>query len=195
MIINNMKKIKIGLVLLSLLSINTYALEFKPGGHPQIFEMVGDYDEYSIVDIKEFLYKHPEPVLIFPYSKGGAAQNVLEIQNVIKDHGNVGFYVDDKGFCYSMCAWTALAANRLAGEFNFHGVRAGEIKQGKYVAKPYQQTSTYENGIYQTNKELQLRAMDKGIPARTAESMAFTNTGFVRLTFTGNPLGLIDERI
>jgi hypothetical protein len=112
---------RLALVLL-LVCLPVHALEFKKIGNNK-YEMIGFFDEYSYIDIRDFLNKRKDQqITIIPFSHGGYANDVFDIMREIRKHGNITFFVDPKAesYCHSMCAFSSVAANKRYGKFGFH---------------------------------------------------------------------------
>lgn len=144
------------LIILSLFfCLPAYALDFKKIADDQ-YEMIGYFDEYSYINIREFLKsKKNKSITIIPFSHGGYANHVFDIMREIRNHGQVTFVVDSSkhSYCHSMCAFSASAAKARYGKFGFHPL-APTSTIDKLVVKDINNTLQEYLIYYGMNKNL-----------------------------------------
>lgn len=86
------------------------------------YVMEGEFTDASVEVIREFLaVRKGELVNIVASSQGGYANDILEIFDLVQDHGNVWFN-SQPGNCLSSCAFMAAAGRHATGVYFFHSI-------------------------------------------------------------------------
>ena len=113
---------------------------------PGKYELKGRFDQSSYPKIKQLINKYENKKLEFiPYSYGGSASRLFEIQDAITKHGNVKFTVKNNAFCKSTCAKVAMSAKVVKGTLHFHKISV--VNRSKYSSIDFEQVERNYNSL------------------------------------------------
>ena len=100
-----------------------YIMELDIVNDVKHFSLNGIYDNSTCYKISQVIKVYSNyDIVIHADSRGGRADELLQIMDIIHTHGRVTWIVDDGAECMSSCAITGIAANKIDGTLQFHGI-------------------------------------------------------------------------